>query len=203
MTNPICPKCSEKYVKRVRREGITERLLSILYVYPFRCQLCGYRFRSFRWGVRYFRVDEYQREYGQIPAHFPVTFETDGVTGNGLVSEISMDGCSLQSERHLGQGQIVSMLLQTPNETYPIKVNAAIVRNVGLNRIGLEFLRFEAIERARMKLFISGALLARKTTARGWPSIRRARLRSSMPIRRLNYKNRSSNASRQFKPVKS
>jgi len=30
-----------------------EYLLSIAYIYPFRCQVCFHRFRTFQWGVRY------------------------------------------------------------------------------------------------------------------------------------------------------
>jgi hypothetical protein len=32
---------------------MTERLLSLVYVYPFRCVRCLFRFRAMRWGIRY------------------------------------------------------------------------------------------------------------------------------------------------------
>ena len=38
--------------------GALETLLGIIYVYPFKCQLCGFRFRMPQWGVRYVRVPE-------------------------------------------------------------------------------------------------------------------------------------------------
>jgi chromosome segregation ATPase len=52
---PVCPKCSSDYVKRVSRIG-SERLMSFFYIYPFRCEPCGHRFRLFKWGVRYTRI---------------------------------------------------------------------------------------------------------------------------------------------------
>jgi predicted nucleic acid-binding Zn ribbon protein len=52
----VCPKCSSEYVKRASRVGL-ERLMSLFYVYPFRCQWCGHRFRLFQWGVTYRRID--------------------------------------------------------------------------------------------------------------------------------------------------
>jgi predicted RNase H-like nuclease (RuvC/YqgF family) len=55
MKQPVCPKCSSNYVKRVSRIG-SERLISLFYIYPFRCQPCGHRFRLFKWGVRYTRT---------------------------------------------------------------------------------------------------------------------------------------------------
>ena len=50
-----CPKCHSEVVRRSRRSGILERLLSALYLYPFRCERCDHRFTAFRWGTRYGR----------------------------------------------------------------------------------------------------------------------------------------------------
>ena len=55
MPRPLCPRCSREYVKRVSRVGLGERLISLFYVYPFRCQLCGHRFQLLQWGVEYKR----------------------------------------------------------------------------------------------------------------------------------------------------
>ena len=45
-----CPLCSSKRVYRSRRNGIIERkLLAIIFVRPFRCGECDYRF--FRWSL--------------------------------------------------------------------------------------------------------------------------------------------------------
>jgi stage V sporulation protein G len=52
----VCPKCSSEYVKRASRVGL-ERLMSLFYIYPFRCQLCWHRFRLFQWGVTYTRIE--------------------------------------------------------------------------------------------------------------------------------------------------
>jgi predicted nucleic acid-binding Zn ribbon protein len=50
-----CPKCGGALVRRVRRAGLIERLLSVAYVYPFRCGQCFRRFRVLQWGVKYSR----------------------------------------------------------------------------------------------------------------------------------------------------
>jgi hypothetical protein len=52
----VCPNCSSEYVTRASRAGL-ERLMSHFYIYPFRCQLCGHRFRLFQWRVTYRRID--------------------------------------------------------------------------------------------------------------------------------------------------
>jgi len=50
---PECPSCGGREVRRTRREGLTERLLSVIYMYPFRCDRCRHRYRAMRWGRRY------------------------------------------------------------------------------------------------------------------------------------------------------
>jgi predicted Zn-ribbon and HTH transcriptional regulator len=45
-----CPRCHSERVRRSKRKGILERrILSMLFVRPFRCGSCGYRF--FRWSI--------------------------------------------------------------------------------------------------------------------------------------------------------
>jgi transposase-like protein len=56
MAQPVCPQCSSDYVERVSRIGL-ERLITRFYIYPFRCQPCGHRFRLFQWGVTYTRIE--------------------------------------------------------------------------------------------------------------------------------------------------
>ena len=154
MLQPLCPNCSRDYTKRVSRIGFKERLLSIIYVYPFRCQLCGYRFSFMQWGVCYTRVEDDRREYNRMPASFPVSFACDGVEGTGHVLDNSLNGCSLQADTTIAEGSIVRMALQMSEELAPISVEAALVRDVNRNRIGVEFLRFQYHDRERLQIFI-------------------------------------------------
>ena len=70
MTQLKCPNCSRQFVRRVSRRGVAESLLSVVYVYPFKCQICGFRFPMLRWGVRYVRVEVDHREYDRMPMSF-------------------------------------------------------------------------------------------------------------------------------------
>ena len=80
-----CPNCGREFVRRVSRAGPLELFLSYFYVYPFKCQLCGDRFRLFQWGVRYVRVEEDRREYDRMEMNFPVSFYGQDVAGEGNV----------------------------------------------------------------------------------------------------------------------
>src|SRR5262245_44974341 len=55
ISRPVCPKCSSEFVKRASRVGF-ERLMSVFYIYPFRCEPCGHRFRIMQWRVTYTRI---------------------------------------------------------------------------------------------------------------------------------------------------
>lgn len=161
MIHPICPKCSKPYAIRISPVGIKEHLLTLFYVYPFRCQLCGCRFGFLQWGVKYQRVEEDRREHERLPVNFAVTFASHGVVGKGSVADISMSGCTIQTGTQLLAGNIIHLSLHISNELPAVTVDAAVVRNARLNRVGLEFLTFPRSERERLQAFIRSQLLAR------------------------------------------
>jgi PilZ domain len=154
MNQPVCPECSMEYVRRVRRQSIAERLLSVFYIYPFRCQLCGYRFKTLRWGEKYVRFDEDARDYERLERNIPFTLICKGMTITGWVSEISMSGCTLQTLTPIRLGQVTRLQLHVPTLNESIMINAAIVKNTSDNRAGLEFLRLSQRERKRLQSFI-------------------------------------------------
>jgi PilZ domain len=161
MPRPRCPRCSKEYVRRVSRVGLGERVLSLFYVYPFRCQLCGHRFQLLQWGVTYKRIEEDRREYERMPANFPVWFDAGAVQGRGLAVDISMAGCTFHTEAELIEGNVLRMRLDLPEETSPVSVEAVIIRSFASGRVGVEFLRVENGERERLQRFIRGLLIGR------------------------------------------
>jgi hypothetical protein len=161
MPRPLCPRCSKEYVMRVSRVGLDERLASLFYVYPFRCQLCSHRFKFFQWGIKDKRIEEDRREYERLPASFPVRFDAGAVRGRGLTVDVSMAGCTFHTEAELVEGNILRMGLELPQETSPVSVEAVIIRTLRSGRVGVEFLQFETSERERLQPFIRGLLIGR------------------------------------------
>lgn len=49
------PHCQSMRVHRIPRVGVVDHLLSVAYIYPFRCGHCLRRFRATQWGKRYRR----------------------------------------------------------------------------------------------------------------------------------------------------
>ena len=159
VSQPVCPRCSSEHVKRVSRVGYRERLISVFYVYPFRCQLCAHRFKALQWGVTYTRVEEDRREYERFPAKFSITFTVGGRDVTGSIVNVSMGGCSFHTESRLVKGIILRMELQLPDEIAPVKIQAAVIRSVRSGIASVEFLRIERDDRERLQGFIRSLML--------------------------------------------
>ena len=139
--------------------GAAETLLGIFYIYPFKCQLCGFRFRMPQWGVRYVRVPEDSRDYDRMPANFPLTFESYNLKGQGAATNLSMGGCNFNTRTTLASGMVLRMELQLAAEVAPVVVDAAAVRYTSKGSVGVEFLQWQEGERERLQLYVRGLLI--------------------------------------------
>jgi len=93
-----CPRCGKSFARRSHRQGLKERLLSLLYLYPFRCQVCANRFRAFQFRTRYVKRTVDRRQYVRLATRIPTTFAEDIKPGEqrggeGVVTDISLGGC--------------------------------------------------------------------------------------------------------------
>lgn len=157
-----CPKCGKDFVRRASLRGAPERLLSALYVYPFRCQLCAHRFLRMEPGRRYDESTVDKRQYERVEATFPVAFVGDKASGAGTVSCLSLGGCEMESPLALMEGMMFNLRLQPPGVSPSINVEAAIVRSVRPPIAGLEFLRSNPGEQFRLIQFVAGLLTAHR-----------------------------------------
>lgn len=156
-----CPHCDREFVRRSSRRDTLEVLLSYFYVYPFKCQLCGERFRKFQPGVRYVRVEEDRREYDRMEMNFPVSFYGQDISGEGSIINISMGGCSLRTTAKLEDGAILNLSLQISKDVPPVIMDAGMVRNARGGVVGVEFLLWQQSERDRLQQFVRGLLIGR------------------------------------------
>jgi hypothetical protein len=158
----LCPKCGKDFVRRTLRRGAHEYLLSVVYVYPYRCQLCAKRFLRMEPGRRYNESTVDKRQYERVQAKFPVTFVGDKASGAGTVSRLSLGGCELESQLKLMEGMMFNLRLQPPDLNPAINVETAIVRSVRPPVAGLEFLRSNPTEQFRLIQFVAGLLTAHR-----------------------------------------
>ena len=153
---PHCTRCRQDIVQRIRRQGLLEYLLSIAYIYPFRCQVCSHRFRTFQWGVRYVKQTLEKRRHDRLVTRFQITFSGNGIDGSGVVTLVSLGGCAIETDTKLSSGQILRLQLKPSDRDPAVAVDAAVVRGIRSPLVGLQFLRFRMEERERLSQFVRG-----------------------------------------------
>jgi hypothetical protein len=146
-----CPTCGSRFVRRSARQGLLERLLSVAYIYPFRCQLCNHRFRRRRPGERWQGQTVERREYDRLPVEFWSTLWWNERPGGGRVVDLSLDGCTLQTETPVQPGEVLQMRLEPGGGEPGIVVDVAVVRSVQTGRVGLQFVGVAGQEQARLR----------------------------------------------------
>ncbi len=77
-----------------------------------------------------------------------------GIRGVGFLEDISTTGCRLISESPLKIGMELGLSVVGPSHERDIEIELAKVRWVDGDRIGLEFLGIDPLERERLRLFV-------------------------------------------------
>jgi hypothetical protein len=155
---PRCPRCGQRTTRRCERAGRLERLLSVVYVYPFRCQACTGRFRALRWGTRYAKETIDRREYERAAVNVPATFLTRGMHGRGQLRDLSLGGCGLETDFPLVAGDTLRLELHLPRQAAPIVIEAATARSVSEGRVGVHFDGIARDQRKRLHQVMLGLL---------------------------------------------
>ena len=159
---PTCPLCKTRLVHQAAQWGGLERLLGLLTVYPFRCQLCTRRFLAFLW--RYSASPK--REYERVPAQYPVTLypastekQDEGLQGTTV--NLSITGGLIETTARVPQGTCVRLNIHGGGLTSPIEVEGAMVKVVLENKLGLEFFKIAPEEEQRLRVAMEAHLLTR------------------------------------------
>src|SRR5438132_1746898 len=145
-----CKRCATQFVRRSHEQKAFESLLRRFSFYPFRCQLCRYRFYLMRRGGMPETKTE-RREYLRVPALFSVTFSGEKFDGEGTVSNLSVQGCTMESSSRPGSGAALTLTLKTEEYRPPITIDLAVVRSGLGKRFGLEFLKMRAGDEERLR----------------------------------------------------
>jgi hypothetical protein len=165
----MCAQCRKPFVKASRRQGVLDRLLSAVYAYPFRCQICRHRFHLWQWNLRYIEQDVDRRQYDRRPVRMPVRITSGQHDYEGTVRDLAIGGCAIETQAPLHEGAVLSLQLDAFDNEPRITVETAVVRSVKGTRVGVEFLRLTSTqkeeERLRqyiLNLWVAGTQEARK-----------------------------------------
>lgn len=153
MAHPLtCPQCGQDKVFRSRCSTLIERLQSFACISPFHCQSCSFRFSASRLGYSFPVRMMDRREHLRIPVRLFLSFSGGKVRGEGMVRDISMGGCVIESQASVHVDDIFYLQIVLENEQAPIEV-AAMVRSVSSRGIAFKFLR-SAQENKRLLAFV-------------------------------------------------
>ncbi len=95
------------------------------------------------------------RRHQRVPVHCPITFLGGaGPLRGGHVVNLSVAGCTVESNESAREGDYLSLMVQVPDQGAPTGVYKAQVRWSRGKKFGVEFLRMpsEARERIRRNL---------------------------------------------------
>lgn len=148
----VCPQCRQAKAGRVQARSPREFVASLFRMVPFQCQRCDHRFLARRLGPAIGSQPTERREYMRIPVRLCLSFSGGRVRGEGIVLDLSLGGCIIQSEAHVQVDDIFYLEISLAKDEPPVEA-AAIVRSVSARGIAFKFLR-RAQEDKRLTAFI-------------------------------------------------
>lgn len=149
----LCPKCDSMMVGQRQATGLVDRVCALFSLAPFQCRSCQHRFRARRPAARVTAPSDERRKLGRLPVQIPVNFECGDDASEGTLTDLSKDGCTLDSKRRLRPGLLLRVHLPAGTEQAPqaTATQIATVRSVAGNRVGLKFLAFTPPEQVHLE----------------------------------------------------
>jgi len=145
-------------VRRSSRVGAFERLASIVYVYPFRCQRCAHRFSQLTWGQRYPHPKGERRDFERVAVRLPARLSAGTETAQAETSDLSISGCSVWTNARFPPGTEVRFTVQLGRGP-TVDVAEAVVRATHAGRVSLQFIHMDAEEQRRLVEYINAVAL--------------------------------------------
>ena len=92
----------------------------------------------------------YSRTYHRFPLFYPVIFGGAPFVGEGVLTNLSLMGCSVMCDREVLCGSDVRVSVLVPNQTPALSIDLGTIKWVQGNQFGVEFLRLPLEARQRL-----------------------------------------------------
>lgn len=92
----------------------------------------------------------YSRTYHRFPLFYPVIFGGAPFVGEGILTNLSLMGCSIMSDREVLCGSDVRMSLLLPSQKPALSIELGTIKWVQGHEFGVEFLRLPLDARERL-----------------------------------------------------
>ena len=96
-----------------------------------------------------------RRKRPRFPVQLALDFFGHPTVGVGSTNNLSTEGCTAESESIVQQGSPLQLRLHLPDDDSPVEVNLAVVQWSKGQKFGLEFVRLQPEEEARLRCFVS------------------------------------------------
>jgi len=92
----------------------------------------------------------------RFKVHLLISFSEDSLTGEGIVVNLSLGGCTVDSEQKVQRWKYLTLRIFMPDQDAPLVVDRAQVRSSRRRRLlVLEFLAMQPQEQERLRRFVS------------------------------------------------
>ena len=148
-TKTLCQFCQSPFVTQVPPESLLDKLATLISLHPFRCESCKKSFRIKQQGGQPSSGPEMRRKSVRVSVQIPVTFESNEVSGEGMLTDMSLNGCSLESQQSLRSGLVIKLNLPAGKgqKSGSTTQQLATVMWINGQRAGLQFLAYSFQER--------------------------------------------------------
>ena len=92
----------------------------------------------------------YSRTYHRFPLFYPVIFGGAPFVGEGILSNLSLMGCSVMCDREVLCGSDVRVSVLLPDQTPALSIDLGTIKWVQGCQFGVEFLRLPLEARQRL-----------------------------------------------------
>jgi hypothetical protein len=93
---------------------------------------------------------QYSRTYHRFPLFYPVVYGGAPFVGEGILTNLSLMGCSVMCDREVLCGSDVRVSVLLPNQTPALSIELGTIKWVQGYEFGVEFLRLPLETRQRL-----------------------------------------------------
>jgi hypothetical protein len=90
------------------------------------------------------------RKYGRIAVEFPASLSGASFRAQGLIVDISLSGCRVQSALAVKKDERLGVLIDVPGYDHPLYISQAAIRWAHADEFGMEFLEMELPDRQKL-----------------------------------------------------
>lgn len=122
-----CPSCGTSFVRVTSNEGMVEKALNHICMFPFRCQLCTNRFSAFYLSARQSTQEFDRRQFKRLATAMDAqVIDRKQLPFTNRITDLSMGGCAILAGG-LAKGAFVELVLKSSIAGEEIRIETAMV----------------------------------------------------------------------------